>query len=66
MLAAREAQVQQQIARAEPTIPVTIGDEKLANPFLRADLPEVAAGIGMGGKPAAQVFAEIRARKNKF
>ena len=52
VLAAREAQVQQQIAQGEPTIPVTIGDEKLANPFLRADLPEVAAGIGMAGKPA--------------
>src|ERR1700690_1808567 len=65
-LAAREAQVKQLIAQGEPTIPVTIGDEKLANPFLRADLPEVAAGIGMAGKPASQVFAEIRARKNKF
>ena len=66
VLAAREAQAKQQLAEGEPTIPVTIGDEKLANPFLRADLPEVAAGIGMAGKPAAQVFAEIRARKNRF
>lgn len=65
-LAAREAQVKEQIAQGKPTIPVTIGDEKLANPFLRADLPEVAAGIGMTGKQPAQVFAEIRARKNKF
>jgi hydroxyacylglutathione hydrolase len=65
-LAAREAQAKQQIAKAEPTIPVTIGEEKKVNPFLRADLPEVAAGIGMAGKAAAQVFAEIRARKNKF
>ena len=56
----------QQLAQGEPTIPVTIGDEKQANPFLRADVPEVAAGIGMAGKQAAQVFAEIRARKNKF
>ncbi|MGA8386657.1 MAG: hydroxyacylglutathione hydrolase C-terminal domain-containing protein, partial [Pseudolabrys sp.] len=40
--------------------------EKQANPFLRADVPEVATGIGMAGKPAAEVFAEIRARKNKF
>jgi hydroxyacylglutathione hydrolase len=65
-LAAREAQAKQQIAKGEPTIPVTIGEEKKANPFLRADLPEVAAGIGMEGKQASQVFAEIRARKNKF
>jgi hydroxyacylglutathione hydrolase len=66
VLGARDAQVQQQIEQGEPTIPVTIGNEKLANPFLRADVAEVAAGIGMAGKPAEQVFAEIRARKNKF
>ncbi len=66
VLAAREADAKKQIQEGQPTIPVTIGDEKLANPFLRADLPEVAAGIGMAGKPAAQVFAEIRARKNTF
>jgi hydroxyacylglutathione hydrolase len=65
-LAARETQAKQQIAQGEPTIPVTIGEEKKANPFLRADVPEVAAGIGMADKQAAQVFAEIRARKNKF
>jgi len=65
-LAAREAQARQQIANGEPTIPVTIGEEKKANPFLRADLPEVAAAVSMEGKQASQVFAEIRARKNKF
>jgi hydroxyacylglutathione hydrolase len=65
-LAARETQAKQQVAQSEPTIPVTIGEEKLANPFLRADRAEIAAGIGMAGKPAAEVFAEIRARKNRF
>jgi hydroxyacylglutathione hydrolase len=65
-LAAREAQAKQQVAQSKPTIPVTIGEEKLANPFLRADRAEIAAGIGMAGKPAAEVFAEIRARKNRF
>ena len=64
-LAAREAQAKQQIAQGEPTIPVTIGEEKPANPFLRADVPEVAAGIGLAGKPAAQVFAEIRATEEQ-
>jgi hydroxyacylglutathione hydrolase len=66
VLAAREAQAKKQVAQAEPTIPVTIGDEKLANPFLRADLPEIAVCCNMAEKPAAQVFAEIRARKNRF
>jgi len=66
VLAARDTEAQQELAKGRPTIPVTIGEEKQANPFLRADVPEVAAGIGMAGKPAAQVFAEIRARKNSF
>ena len=65
-LAARERRAKEEIARKEPTIPVAIGEEKKANPFLRADLPNVAAGIGMAGRPPAEVFAEIRARKNKF
>jgi hydroxyacylglutathione hydrolase len=66
VLEARAAQVEQLIAEGEPTIPVTIGDEKLANPFLRADVPDLAVDIGMANRPAAEVFAEIRARKNKF
>jgi hydroxyacylglutathione hydrolase len=66
VLVAREAQALRQIEEGQPTIPVTIGDEKLANPFLRADAPNLAADVGMAGKPAAEVFAEIRARKNKF
>ena len=43
-----------------------MGAEKAANPFLRADVAEVAQGIGMAGRDAAAVFTEIRARKNKF
>jgi hydroxyacylglutathione hydrolase len=66
VLAARQAQAVQEIEEGRATIPVTIGDEKLANPFLRADVPDLASDIGMAGKPAAEVFAEIRARKNKF
>lgn len=65
-LLAREELTKQQLAKGEPTIPMTIGDEKKANVFLRADVPEVAASVGMAGKPAADVFAEIRERKNKF
>lgn len=65
-LAAREAEAQKQVAAGKATVPTTIGDEKRANCFLRADMPEVAAHIGMTGKPAADVFTEIRARKNKF
>ncbi|MFN3656110.1 MAG: hydroxyacylglutathione hydrolase [Pseudolabrys sp.] len=66
VLAARESQARKQIEEGEPTIPTTIGDEKLANPFLRADLPEVAAAIGMAGRPAVEVFTDVRERKNRF
>ena len=65
-LLAREKEVMRQRAEGKFTIPVSLGAEKSANPFLRADLPEVAAAVGMTGKSPAQVFAEIRARKDKF
>ncbi len=65
-LAARAAQAQKQIAAGQPTIPTTIDEEKAANVFLRADVPAVAAAVGMAGKSPPEVFAEVRARKNKF
>ena len=66
VLIARAAQAAKQVAAGEPTIPTTLDEEKAANPFLRADVPSVAAAVGLAGKSPAEVFAEIRARKNKF
>jgi hydroxyacylglutathione hydrolase len=66
VLQARAMQVQQQISENKPTIPVMIGDEKLTNPFLRADIADLARDVGMAGKPAVEVFATIRERKNNF
>ena len=65
-LAARAAEVERLVAAHKPTIPATIGAEKADNPFLRADVPEVAQSVGLAGGPAWKVFAEIRERKNKF
>jgi len=65
-LATRADEVTRLLAAGQPTIPATIGDEKAANPFLRADSPEVAQLIARVGAPAWQVFAEIRERKNRF
>jgi len=65
-LKSRAAEAEKQIAGGHFTIPVTIGAEKKENPFLRADVTEVAEGLGLAGKPANEVFAEIRMRKNKF
>jgi hydroxyacylglutathione hydrolase len=65
-LKARAAEVKRQIAAGVPTIPSLMGEEKRANVFLRADDPVVAAAVGLAGRPAAQVFAEVRERKNNF
>jgi len=61
---AKEADVLR--AAGKPTLPSTIGAEKKFNCFLRADVPSVAAAVGLAGKNAEEVFAEIRLRKNRF
>ncbi len=66
VLAARAEEVERLIAANKPTIPATIGAEKAANPFLRADVAEVAQSVGLAASPAWKVFAEIRERKNRF
>ncbi|HEY4774794.1 MAG TPA: hydroxyacylglutathione hydrolase [Xanthobacteraceae bacterium] len=65
-LAAREKEVARLLAAGQATIPARLGAEKKANVFLRADVPAVAATVGLAGQPAAVVFAEVRARKNRF
>jgi hydroxyacylglutathione hydrolase len=65
-LLAREKEVERLRAAGKPTLPALMGNEKKENVFLRADVPAVAAAVGLAGKPAAEVFAEVRARKNKF
>jgi hydroxyacylglutathione hydrolase len=64
-LRARAAEVDKLLAARKPTIPSTLAEEKAANPFLRADVPEVAKSVGLAGSPAWKVFAEIRERKNR-
>lgn len=49
-----------------PTVPSRLTDELATNPFLRAHLPHMQAAVGLPGADAATVFAEIRARKDKF
>ncbi len=52
-------------AKDIPTVPTTIGKERRANPFLRADDPKLQAFVGHPGDPVA-TFAEVRERKNRF
>lgn len=65
-LQARVREVETLREADRPTVPVTLDKEKDANPFLRADLPELAEAVGMTGAAAEEVFAEIRGRKDRF
>src|SRR6201999_4259938 len=64
-LKARAEQVGRRRAENKPTVPTVLGEEKKANVFLRADDPSVAAKLHMKGANAADVFGELRERKNK-
>ncbi|MBN9581876.1 MAG: hydroxyacylglutathione hydrolase [Afipia sp.] len=64
-LKARAEEVARLRAANQPTVPTLIRDEKEANVFLRADVPSVAAAVGLAGKSPAEVFGELRERKNK-
>lgn len=52
--------------RGTPTVPSVLADEKATNPFLRADDAILAGRLGLAGRPASEVFAEIRRRKDTF
>ena len=59
----RLEEIDQITAKLKHLLYLSIGG---GEPFLRADLAEVARSVGLAGATAAAVFAEIRTRKNKF
>ncbi|MGI3169034.1 hydroxyacylglutathione hydrolase [Pseudooceanicola sp. C21-150M6] len=63
---ARAEKVQAQRNRGEPTVPVSLAEELKTNPFLRCHTPEVQKAVGMEGASPAEVFAEVRRRKDSF
>ncbi len=48
------------------TIPTTIGLEKQTNPYMRVADPAIRAHLGLSDAADAEVFAEIRTRKDNF
>jgi hydroxyacylglutathione hydrolase len=48
------------------TVPARLDLERRTNPFLRATNPDFKARLGLEELPDAQVFAEIRRRKDAF
>lgn len=65
-LQARARAVDEARAAGKPTVPSLLSEERTTNPFLRAADPAIRAGLGLQGATDAQVFAEIRARKDRF
>ncbi len=66
ILRERGAEVARLREEGKFTLPTTIAMERATNPFLRAGEPGIQAALGMSGSDPAIVFAELRARKNKF
>jgi hydroxyacylglutathione hydrolase len=65
-LTIRAAEVAKLINEGHSALPTTIAQEKATNPFLRADDPALMKRLGMAGAKPAEVFKEIRTRKDKF
>jgi hydroxyacylglutathione hydrolase len=53
-------------AMGKPTVPSFMGEEKRANPFLRADASDLVQKYGWLDWSSDQVLGEIRRRKNVF
>lgn len=61
----RYEQVKKLKAKKKPTLPITIGEELLTNPFLRADLPFWAKKFKLEDKSPDEVFAHLRHLKDQ-
>lgn len=53
-------------ADGEPTVPSLLEDERATNPFLQASRADIKESLGMAAASDAEVFGEIRARKDSF
>ncbi len=65
-LAQRMKEVETMRDRGEIVMPTTVGIEKATNPYLRASDPSVKLAVGLPDASDAQVFGEIRRRKDNF
>ncbi|MFK7836435.1 MAG: hydroxyacylglutathione hydrolase [Sulfitobacter sp.] len=65
-LISRASDIDAARAKGTPTVPSTLQTELDTNPFLRPADPGIRATLGMQTAPDADVFAEIRKRKDSF
>jgi len=63
----RATEVKRLVEAGRFTVPATMGMEKAANPFLRADHPSMAKAMGLpADAPPAKVFGALRKAKDEF
>ncbi len=65
-LAERSARIAAADAAGQPIVPSTLDEERATNPFLRTGQPGVKAAVGLSDATDAEVFAELRRRKDAF
>jgi hydroxyacylglutathione hydrolase len=65
-LQTRAAEIAAMRERGEPTVPARLDLERQTNPFLRAQDAEFKSRLRLENLPDAQVFAEVRRRKDAF
>ncbi len=65
-LISRSAEVASLRTQGRPTVPSSLATELATNPYLRANLPALKTAVGLPDADDVTVFAEIRARKDKF
>ena len=66
MLISRINQVELLIKQGKPTIPTNLKLEKQTNPFLRTSSPAIQNTLGLKNAGEAELFAALRAAKDKF
>jgi hydroxyacylglutathione hydrolase len=65
----KATRVAAQRERGEPTVPSTIGEERLTNPFMRCGAPDILRSVSpslAGDTSPVAVLAAVRAAKDKF
>ncbi|MBW4982681.1 hydroxyacylglutathione hydrolase [Mameliella sp. CS4] len=65
-LISRKREIDAARAEGRPTAQVPLSVELETNPFLRATTDSVKSAVGLPGGTDAEVFAEVRARKDRF
>jgi len=65
-LQAKAREVRERRATGLPTIPSTIGEERLTNPFFRPQSPEIRRRLHLEEAQDVEIFAELRRLKDEF